>query len=527
MARDGSGGYSLPQAAFVSGSTIESAKVNSNFSDIASALAQSISKDGQTTPTANQPMATFRHTGVGAATARTDYARADQVIGSVLDYAIDTGSADAYAIAPSPGISAYVVGQRFAFKVINANLTTTPTLNVNSIGAGVIKYADASALAAGDMPAGALVEVIVAATTPVFHLQTQTKPALNTSTGLLKANNLTDVSSTSTALANLGGTSGGFVNKLHNGSFVAWPNGTSGSVTTSATGTAAITAGRWAAIATGATITWAQDTTVTNGSPFSLKLTGNTSVTDIVLSQRIEAAESRTIAGKRVTFQASIYNNTGGSITPTIATRYAGANDDFTTPSSDIAATNLQACANGSWTTVAYTFDVSASATTGYEIKIDFGNNFGANTKYVRVAAADLRVTPGLTTGTNSTPPSPEFRDAASELARCSRYFQASYDNGTTPGTSTALGLVGGGQGNGVVNSIVTVYLSPAMRAAPTIAYWDKAGNASKYSTGNNNSFTDNVGALTVQNASTRAFEIYQSSSGTAHIHYTAYADFW
>ena len=185
MSRDGSGAYSLPQAAFVAGSTIESAKVNSNFDDIASALTQSLSKDGQTTPTGNQPMATYRHTGVGAATARTDYARADQVIGSVLDYAIDTGAADAYAIAPSPGISAYVVGQRFAFKAINANATTTPTLAVNSLTAGLIKWADGTAVAAGDIPASAQIVVQVAtvtAGTPVFHLQTVAIPPLARST---------------------------------------------------------------------------------------------------------------------------------------------------------------------------------------------------------------------------------------------------------------------------------------------------------------------------------------------------------
>jgi len=178
IARDGSGTYSLPQAAFVNGTTIDATAVNSDFSDIASALTQSLSKDGQTTPTGNQPMATYRHTGVGAATARTDYARADQVIGSVLDYAADTGTADALAIAPSPGIAAYVVGQSFTIKKIaSANATTTPTLAINGLTAGTITWPDGTALAAGDLPSGALFEVKVAATTPVFHLQTQTKPA--------------------------------------------------------------------------------------------------------------------------------------------------------------------------------------------------------------------------------------------------------------------------------------------------------------------------------------------------------------
>ena len=48
MSRNGSGPYSLPQPAFVTGTVISSSAMNSNLSDIAAALTQSISADGQT-----------------------------------------------------------------------------------------------------------------------------------------------------------------------------------------------------------------------------------------------------------------------------------------------------------------------------------------------------------------------------------------------------------------------------------------------------------------------------------------------
>lgn len=48
MPRNGSGSYSLPEAAFVPGTTISSSSVNSDLSDIASALTGSIAADGQT-----------------------------------------------------------------------------------------------------------------------------------------------------------------------------------------------------------------------------------------------------------------------------------------------------------------------------------------------------------------------------------------------------------------------------------------------------------------------------------------------
>lgn len=179
MARDGSGTYSLPQAAFVSGTTIESAKVNSNFSDMASALTASLAKDGQTTPTANLPMGNFKHTGVADGSSRTDYASLGQVAKGTLFYAADTGAADVYVVAPSPGIAANVVGFSVVWKVTNANLTTTPTLACNSLTAGTIVWPNGTALAAGDLPAGALVTtkiVSLSGSTPTWHLMTVTKP---------------------------------------------------------------------------------------------------------------------------------------------------------------------------------------------------------------------------------------------------------------------------------------------------------------------------------------------------------------
>jgi len=188
MARDGAGNYSVPYDDFVAGTTIESAQIDANFADLEAAMTASIAKDGQTVPTANLPMGGFKHTGVAVASARTDYARADQVIGSVLDYAADTGSATAYAIAPSPGISAYVVGQRFAFKAGNANSGADPTLAVNSLTAGIIYWPNGASLIAGEIPANSLVEVIVATVTtgtPTYHLQSATKPPLPRTGGTL------------------------------------------------------------------------------------------------------------------------------------------------------------------------------------------------------------------------------------------------------------------------------------------------------------------------------------------------------
>lgn len=171
MARNGSGTMDITGADLTNGTLADATAVQAKFDDIETALTASIAKDGQTTPTASLPMGGFNHTNVGVATARTHYARASQVADGSLTYGgVATGTADALAIAPSPAITAYAIGQQFQFKVGSSANTGAATLNVNSVGAGSITWPDGTALAAGDLPANSMVVVVVQATTPVFHL---------------------------------------------------------------------------------------------------------------------------------------------------------------------------------------------------------------------------------------------------------------------------------------------------------------------------------------------------------------------
>lgn len=81
MSRNGSGTYSLVSGnPVVSGQTIESTWANNTLTDIASALTQSISKDGQTPYTGNQPMGGSILTGLGAGSASGNSVRYEQVL---------------------------------------------------------------------------------------------------------------------------------------------------------------------------------------------------------------------------------------------------------------------------------------------------------------------------------------------------------------------------------------------------------------------------------------------------------------
>jgi hypothetical protein len=160
LARNGSGTYSLPEAAFVSGTVISSTAVNSDLSDIANALTASIAKDGQTVPTANLPMGTYAHTGVGNASARTMYAATGQVQDSAFTWCGTAGgTADALTLTPSPAITAYATGQRFQFKASSSANTGATTVAVSGLTAKAVQLNDA-ALAAGDIVANKYYEIL-------------------------------------------------------------------------------------------------------------------------------------------------------------------------------------------------------------------------------------------------------------------------------------------------------------------------------------------------------------------------------
>lgn len=162
MPRNGSGSFSS-SVTFVTEAAappIEISTLDTAISDLGDEVTNSIAADGQTNPTANLPMATFRHTGVGNANALQTYASAADVIGQNLQYYVDSGAANAYAITPSPAITAYAEGQRFVFRATNDSTAVNPTLNVNGLGALIIYTAQGAPVAPGDITAGAYYEVV-------------------------------------------------------------------------------------------------------------------------------------------------------------------------------------------------------------------------------------------------------------------------------------------------------------------------------------------------------------------------------
>jgi hypothetical protein len=278
---------------------------------------------------------------------------------------------------------------------------------------------------------------------------------------------------------------GGWRNKFRNPNMDIWQRGTS-SVTATTAG--AYVADGWIVVPTGASCTAAAGGPEGNVAGFysvyyALQVTGATGVTDIVIRQRIESYVAAPLSGQTVTVQAAIYNNTGATITPALTVKHAGSQDNWSSPTTDVNAVSLQSCPNAAWTIVAYTFACSASAYNGLEVDFDFGNNFSTNAKYVMLAAADIRVTSGVSTGLNNNPPPPELRPIGAEMALNQRYFRTSYPQGTAPGAVTTAGqrqvfLQGGAASAAWISGASELFGAP-MRAAPSVTLYSPATGAS------------------------------------------------
>jgi hypothetical protein len=173
MARNGSGTYSNPYPNFVSGTVISSDEVDANNSDIATALTQSIAVDGQTTVTANLPMAANKFTGLSVGSAATDSLTLGQAQAEAFIWCGTAGgSANAITLAPSPAITAYAAGQRFVWMASSSVNTGATTVAISGLTAIALQD-NGAALVAGNHAASKMFMGILNTTSTVQIMQVQ------------------------------------------------------------------------------------------------------------------------------------------------------------------------------------------------------------------------------------------------------------------------------------------------------------------------------------------------------------------
>lgn len=178
-------GTSIWQSNRDAGTKIVADRHDTHDQDLATGINQAINKDGSNAFTGAANLGSQKITSLADGTAHTDGINAGQIQdGGLIFQASDTGSANTYAIALTPAVTAYVAGQVFHFKAANAS-SGASTLNVNALGAKNIKKKNDQDIAAGDIEQNAIVSVIYDGTS--FQMLSQ----LGTSAGSMSSFTLT------------------------------------------------------------------------------------------------------------------------------------------------------------------------------------------------------------------------------------------------------------------------------------------------------------------------------------------------
>jgi len=160
MSFNGSGTFLINSTGqpVVANTVISATVFNALTADLASGLTNCITKDGQSTPTANIPMGNNKITGLANGTLASDAANLGQVQSTAAKL-ITISGADTITGTMSPTLTAYAAGQLFYFVAAGAN-TGAVTLNVDGLGSRAVTRDGSSALAAGDINSGEMVVVI-------------------------------------------------------------------------------------------------------------------------------------------------------------------------------------------------------------------------------------------------------------------------------------------------------------------------------------------------------------------------------
>ena len=160
MSFNGSGTFVINSSGqpVVANTVISTTVFNALTADLATGLSTCVTKDGQTIPTANLPMGTFKLTNLGVGSAATDSATLGQVQASTTKLVTVTGT-DTITGTLSPALTAYTAGQMFYFVAGGAN-TGAVTLNIDGLGLRNMTREGSVALVAGDILSGEVCVVV-------------------------------------------------------------------------------------------------------------------------------------------------------------------------------------------------------------------------------------------------------------------------------------------------------------------------------------------------------------------------------
>ena len=319
-----------------------------------------------------------------------------------------------------------------------------------------------------------------------------------------------DTSQNATLVGNMAMGSSFLRNRLINGNMYVSQRATSATVTAGTTVPTASTGypcvDRWFVYSTGANVTAAQ-VAGSGANKNLLQITGAASVTAVGIGQRIEQLNSYDLSGKTCTLSVSIANSLLTTVTWTAsyATTTADTFGTIGTPTKTQIATGTFTV-NSTLTRYSTNISVPAAATTGIEILFTVGAQTSGTWQIDDVQFEE---------GSIATPF--ERQPYPQQVQNCQRYYSKSYGLTVLPGTTTTGGYASNpGLANLSGNTRANIRFAVEMRAAPTMSYWDLAGNASRVSSFNSaGTQTNNVNSasFSFQGIGTSGF-LYNDAGG-------------
>ena len=447
MSYNGSGVYTLPGDALANGEIVSATENNQFRNDVAAALNVAWTRDGQAPATGNIPMGSHKLTGLLAGNSATDSANLLQVQSGASQLIGSISGADTITGAVTPALTAYTTGQTFRFVSAGAN-TGAVTLNIDSAGAKSVTKLGTTALAAGDIPSGSIVEVVYDGTQ--FQL---VGLVASTATTATTATNLAGGAAGQVPVQSAAGTttfmdsSFAFKNRIINGAMMIDQRNAGASVTPTTTNTYALD--RWNCRLTVASKYSVQQNAgaVTPPAGFT-KYLGVTSLSSYSvgasdafnINQRIEGLNVADFAwGTASASAATLSFKVYSSLTGTFGGVVGNANGDRSYP---FTYTILSA---NTWTAVSVTIPGDTTGTwatdngTGIQIYFNLGagssqsgtagawnSSFNTSatgaTSVVGTNGATFYIT-GVQLEKGSTATSFDYRPYGTELALCQRYY--------------------------------------------------------------------------------------------------------
>lgn len=431
MPRNGlDGTYTIPEPDFEYDTVIDEQAMNNIFDDIETALSQSVATDGQSPISADLPMSGYKHTGVGNAGSRNQYAAAGQVQDDTFIWCGTAGgTVNALTLTPSLPITEYVAGQRFRF--IGAGFSTSAlTVSISGLATKSI-FVDSVIAPPDAIWTSRIYEILYDGTR--FHLSLLTGRPVDVRRNYVVNPHFT-IAQRGPNFTNIAGIPGyGLDQWFHTASVIANTELTQEAVTPGETG-----------------LPYAQ--------PYFLRMV---STQHGRFQQPIE--DVRTLAGKACTLTFWARSDTAGTeITPDIMQNFGSGGSATVTTQFSITPRTLSTSWDRYRQTVTLPSISGKTIGVGNCIVLRFLTNNNSST--IDFAYVQLEGGPSYTYM--------DSRPFAEEQTLCQRYYQTSYATGVTVGTINSAGPFIGYAANTRYFTHGIVHLMTRMRSIPTVTFY-------------------------------------------------------